>query len=103
MSHASDQNCFTRYIFQKVRGHRLRPVAWFERLGGIFAPKARTAMGGLGAQPPEKFVRATPIFLSETPIFSQKSSSLHRKFWKTVKPVFSNEIQTTSSVTLIED
>ena len=27
----------------------------------------------------------------------------NRKFWKTVKPVFSNEIQTTSSVTLIED
>ena len=26
-----------------------------------------------------------------------------RKFWKTVKPVFSNEVQTTSSVTLIED
>ena len=27
----------------------------------------------------------------------------NRKFWKTVKPVFSNEIQTSSSVTLIED
>ena len=27
----------------------------------------------------------------------------NRKFWKTVKPVFSNEMQTTSSVTLIED
>ena len=27
----------------------------------------------------------------------------NRKFWKTVKPVFSNEIQTTSSITLIED
>ena len=27
----------------------------------------------------------------------------NRKIWKTVKPVFSNEIQTTSSVTLIED
>ena len=27
----------------------------------------------------------------------------NRKFWKTVKSVFSNEIQTTSSVTLIED
>ena len=27
----------------------------------------------------------------------------NRKFWKTVKPAFSNEIQTTSSVTLIED
>ena len=27
----------------------------------------------------------------------------NHKFWKTVKPVFSNEIQTSSSVTLIED
>ena len=27
----------------------------------------------------------------------------NRKFWKTVEPVFSNEIQTSSSVTLIED
>ena len=27
----------------------------------------------------------------------------NRKLWKTVKPVFLNEIQTTSSVTLIED
>ena len=27
----------------------------------------------------------------------------NRKFWKTVKPVFSNEVQTTSSITLIED
>ena len=33
--------------------------------------------GGLRVQPPENFLRATPIFLSETPIFSQKSSSLH--------------------------
>ena len=27
----------------------------------------------------------------------------NRKFWKTVKPVFSNEVQTTSSMTLKED
>ena len=27
----------------------------------------------------------------------------NHKFWKTVKPVFSNEVQTTSSITLIED
>ena len=27
----------------------------------------------------------------------------NRKFWKTVKPVFSNEVQTNSSITLIED
>ena len=27
----------------------------------------------------------------------------NRKFWKTVKPVFSNEVRTTSSITLIED
>ena len=27
----------------------------------------------------------------------------NRKFWETVKPAFSNEIQTTSSVTLMED
>ena len=28
-------------------------------------------------QPPDKFLRATPIFLSEAPIFSQKRSYLH--------------------------
>ena len=27
----------------------------------------------------------------------------NRKFWKIVKPVFSNEVRTTSSITLIED
>ena len=27
----------------------------------------------------------------------------NRKFWRTVKPVFSNEVQTNSSVTLMED